>query len=1029
METLERILARILKARGGVAVGSVFLVALGLAMSRGLKVDLFPPLNFPVLNVIVEVPSFSSLEMERQVTLPIESAASGVMGVTRVRSTSGTGIAMVSVEFQWGTDMLVARQLLDQALAAIRGQLPPDAAPTIENLSAALALIEGYSIQGGSDPVALRDQALYDLKPRLQRVPGVYKVLVMGGKILEYAVYPNPALLIKYGVTLDDLRSALEANNIATSPGVVNDYAQELVLHPNGQFKDAAEAGETVVAVKEGIPVRLRDLAKVSQAYQYERGDTSEMGKPAVLVNILKQPSFDTGAVARGVAEEIAKFKKALPSGYTVHNYYDQATLVEDSIASVKESVWIGAVLVVLVLFAFLRHARTTLIATLSIPLSVLAALVAMRAFGIGINIMSLGGLAIGTGIIVDDAIIVLENIFRWLATPALRGDLPSRKVVAKAAAEVAPPVIASTFTNIGIFLPMLLVEGLPGRLFAPVSATVTFALLASLLAALTVIPVMADKWIHANDLQEEKEGVLHALYERGLQPAFRRPKTAIGLGLAPLLLAVLVFNRLDLAFLPDLDEGAILVQTDAPAGTSLAETRRVNRLLEDWAQKLPGVTVVVRRTGHAPGAEDTDNVNHSDIMLKLKPKNQRPLSVQELIDLLGEKTSDLPSVTVNYIMPLADKINDAMGGVPADLGVDLYGADLDKLHGYAYRLMPELQHVQGLVDLRPPMDMPVPSLEITIDKAAAGRLGITVRQIYDALQAYSSGLTVTGVRQVQKIIDVTLHFTQAGQNLDLESLRGLPLRTAGGNTVPLEQVAKLGYGNIPSQIMHDHMTRKIVLTANVRGRNAKDAAADVAKAVDALKLPTGYSWDFSGRFASQQSAMSNMAEVLALAVAVVALILWIEFGSFGEVGLVLLTVPLAAVGGIGALWVMRQTLNVSSMIGAVLLVGIVVRNGIMLLDYMNLQLAEGKPVQEAELSAAMKRLRPILMTTVVMVLGLLPLAVGWGTGSELQRPLAIAVIGGILTSTILTLIVLPAAALLVVGKKRKHQVSQEEAS
>lgn len=1027
MEALERALSRILMARGGVAVGSVFLVLLGLALSRGLKVDLFPPLNFPVLNVIVEVPSFSSLEMERQVTLPIESAASGVLGVRRVRSTSGTGIAMVSVEFQWGTDMLIARQLLDEALASVRGQMPPDAQPTIENLSAALAMIEGYSLQGGNDAVALRDQALYDLKPRLQRIPGVYKVLVMGGKVLEYAVYPNPTLLIKYGVTLDDLRSALEANNIATSPGVINDYAQELVLHPNGQFKDAAEIGETVIAVKDGIPVRLSNIARVEGAYEYERGDTSEMGKPAVLINILKQPSYDTGAVAQGVADEIAKFQKSLPAGYAVHNYYDQAQLVNDSIASVKESVWIGALLVILVLFAFLRHTRTTLIATLSIPLSVLAALVAMRGFGIGINIMSLGGLAIGTGIIVDDAIIVLENIFRWLATPALRGDLSNPRIIAKAAAEVAPPVIASTFTNIGIFLPMVLVEGLPGRLFAPVSATVTFALLASLLAALTIIPVMADRWLHAGDLPEEKEGVLHELYDRALQPAFRRPKLAVAMGLAPMLLAVLVFGRLDFAFLPDLDEGAILIQTDAPAGTSLTEARRVNRKLESWAQGIPGVVAVVRRTGHAPGAEDTDNVNHSDIMVKLKPKSQRPLDLQDLIDKLSEKTAGLPNVAVNYLMPLADKINDALGGVPADIGVDLYGPDLDKLHGYAAALMPALEHVPGLADLRPPMDMPVPSLEIMIDKAAAGRLGISERQIYDALQAYSSGLTVTGVRQVQKVIGVVLHFTPAGQNLDLEGLRSLPLRTAGGNTVPLEQVAALGYGNIPSQIMHDHMTRKITLTTNVRGRNAKDAAADVAKAVEALRLPAGYSWDFSGKFAAQQSAMSNMAEVLVLAVAVVALILWIEFGSFAEVGLVLLTVPLAAVGGVGALWVMRQTLNVSSMIGAVLLVGIVVRNGIMLLDYMNLQLAEGRPLKEAVHAAAMKRLRPILMTTVVMVLGLLPLAVGWGTGSELQRPLAIAVIGGILTSTILTLIVLPAAALLIV--KRKHQSSQEEAA
>ena len=1020
MERLEAAVARVLRAKKAVVLVTVLLVVLGIMASRGMKVDLFPPLNFPVLDVSVELPSFSSLEMERQVTLPIESAASGVLGVTRVRSTSGTGIALVSVEFQWGTDLLVARQLLQQALSSISGQLPPGADPSIETLSATLAMIEGYSLKGGDDPVKLRDLALYDLKPRLQRTPGVYKVIVLGGKVLEYAVYPNPSLLIKYGLTLDDLRSALENNNIIASPGVVNDNQQELVLHANGQFADPAEIGQTVVAVKEGLPIRVKDVARVAQAYQYERGDTSEMGQPAVLINVLKQPSYDTGAVADGVRAEIDKFQKSLPKGYTVRNYYDQAQLVRDSIGSVKESVWIGGLLVILVLFAFLRHLRTTLIATLSIPLSVLAALVAMRGVGVGINIMSLGGLAIGTGIIVDDAIIVLENIFRWLATPSLRGGLGKVEVVAKATAEVAIPVIASTFTNIGIFLPMVLVAGLPGRLFSPVSATVTFALLASLVAALTLIPVMAENWLSGHELPEEKEGWLHHLYDRALKPAFRRPKLAVALGLAPLLLAVFVFGKLDLAFLPDLDEGAVLVQTDMPPGTSLAEAERVNRKLEHWLEQVPGVTEVVRRTGHAPGAEDTDNVNHSDITVKLLPKNQRPLGLSELTDRLGEKTADLPNVMVNYLMPLADKINDALGGVPADIGVDLYGPDLDQLHRYANQLLPSLERIQGLVNLRPPADMPVPSLELNIDKAAAGRLGITEREIYDALRAYSSGLEVTDVRQVQKLIGVVIHFTPAGQNLDLEALRSLPLRTAGGNTVPLEQVAAAGYGEIPSEINHDHMTRKITITANVSGRKAKDAAEDVRRAADALHLPPGYSWSFSGKFAAQSQALGNMAQVLVLAITVVAFILWLEFGSAGQVALVLLTVPLAAVGGVGALWLMGQTLNVSSMIGAVLLVGIVVRNGIMLLDYMNLQLDAGHPVREAVHAAAMKRLRPILMTTVVMVLGLLPLAVGWGTGSELQKPLAIAVIGGILTSTILTLIVLPAAALLVVGRGKK---------
>ncbi|MDE2144080.1 MAG: efflux RND transporter permease subunit, partial [Elusimicrobia bacterium] len=945
------------------------------------KVDLFPPLNFPVLNVIVEMPSFSSIEMERQVTVPIESAVSGVLGVTGVRSVSGTGIAMISVSFQWGTDMLIARQLLIEALSSAQGQLPPGAQPTIENLSATLSMIEGYSLTGGTDLVALRDAALFNLKPRLQRIPGVYKVLVMGGKVREYAIYPNSYLMIKYGAALSDLRRALDDNNILSSPGVVNAYDQELVLHVNGQFKDAAEIADTVVAVKRGLPVRVKDVARVDKEFQYERGDTSENGRPAVLIQVLKQPSFDTGAVAAAVRGEIAKFGAGLPSGEVIDNYYDQAQLVDDSIGSVKESVWIGALLVVLVLTAFLRDARTTLIATLSIPLSVLAAVVGMRAAGIGVNIMSLGGLAIGTGIIVDDTIIVLENIFRWLATPELRANLTHPQVVARATAEVAIPVVASTFANIGIFLPMVLVAGLPGRLFAPVSGTVTFALLASLVVALTVIPALADRFLSGHEVEEEKEGVLHRLYARALAPAFRRPKTFVLLGFAPALLAVYAFRNLDLSFLPDLDEGALLLNSTMPPGTSLPEAERVNKKIEAWAKGLPGVVAVVRRTGHAPGAEDTDNVNHSDIMLKLLPKNQRKIPLNRLIDLMGEKTSSLPNVLIDYLMPLADKINDALGGVPADIGVNLYGPDLDVLHGYSARLMPALNGVKGLIDLRPPKDLPVPSLKIAVDKVKAGRLGISQREIDDALRAFSSGLTVTSIREVQKQVDVVVHLAPAGHDLDLEALRSLPLKTAGGSTVPLEQVATVGYGDIPSEIQHDHMTRRITITANVSGRNAQDAAVDIRRAVEALKLPAGYSWDFSGKFASQSAAMGNMGEVFLLAVAVVAFILWLEFRSLGQVFLVLLTIPLAGVGAVWALWLCGETINVSSMIGAVLLVGIVVRNGIMLLDYMNIMLREGRSLEDAVLAAALKRLRPILMTAAVMVLGLLPLAVGWGTG------------------------------------------------
>jgi CzcA family heavy metal efflux pump len=1017
----KRLLGRLLDAPGLVWASLAFLFILGLGTYRGLRVDLFPPLNFPTLNVITEVPSFSSLQMERQVTLPIESAAGGVLGVRRVRSTSATGISMVSVEFDWGTDMLTARQLLMESLSQVRGQLPGEAEPVIENLSATLAMIEGYSIRyrdGRGDLVKLRDLAVYDLKPRLQRLPGVYKVVVVGGKVFEYGVSPNPYLMIKYGLTLDDLRSALADNNILASPGVVNQHSQELVLHTNGQFADAGEIGAAVVTVKNGQPVRVKDVAQVSGAFQYERGDTSENGVPSVLVNVYKQPSFDTEAVAAAVRGEIGRFSQSLPAGLSVYNYYDQAQLVHDSLASVKESIWVGALLVVLVLALFLREARTTVIAACSIPISVFAAVVLMRAFGIGLNIMSLGGLAIGTAVIVDDAVVVVENIFRWLAAPELSNGRTVRQVVLEATAEVVKPVVVSTLTNIGIFAPMFLVAGFAGRLFAPLSGAVTFALVASLVVSLTVIPVLADQWLSGRaPAQAEAEGALQRCYRRPLQFALRRPQAVLLAALVPLILVALALRRMDAAFLPALDEGSVLIQTVLPPGVSLPESRRFNLKLENWVKQVPGVLTAVRRTGHAPGAEDTDNVNHSDIMIKLEPKSRRPVPLARFIDALAEKTAALPGAQVNYLMPLADKINDALGGVPADLGVDLYGPDLDVLHRDADRLTHALERIPGIADLRPPSDIPVPSLEAQVDKVEAGRLGITERAIHDTLQAYSMGLAATNIRLAQKEIGVVLHFAPAGQDLDLEAVRSLPLRTAGGSTVPLEQVARLSLGEIPSEIYHQHLNRKITVTANIRGRRARDVAGDVSAAVAALKLPAGYSWGFSGKYEAEEAAMGNMLLVLALAVSVVALILWLEFRSVVQVFLVLLTLPLAAVGAVLSLWLFHETLNVSSMAGAVLLVGIVVKNGILLLDCMNRQLEQGAALPDAIAGAAAKRVRPILMTAGVTILGLAPLASGWGTGSELQRPLAIAVIGGLLTSTLLTLVVLPAAASLLLRR------------
>lgn len=1022
----ERFIHRVLNApvTVGIVVGLIFLAG-GIA-SRHLSVDLFPPLDFPILNIVTERPNFSSLQMEQQVTQPIENAMSGIAGLQKVWSDSGTGISMVSIQFQWGSDMAAARQLVQQAISDAQSQLPAGSPPSLENLSASLALIEGYSLKGGTDLAQLRDLAYYQLRPRLQRLPGVYKVMVMGGSIPQIEVWPSETRMLQYRVSLQDLAQALRDNNVLRSPGLLERSAQEFVLHANGQFQDLSDVAETVVVLKDGVPVRVKDVATVGMGREYERGDASQAGVPAVLITISKQPGADTLTVAGAVRDEIKDFETQLPTGVTLSNYYDQGTLVGDSIGSVKESVWIGALLVVLVLAFFLRSPGATLVAAFSIPISVVCALLLMSIFKIQLNVMSLGGLAIGTGIIVDDTVVVMENIFRWMAMrPANAGRSGLEIAAAKkarlpevvlATREVAVPVLVSTLTNIGIFLPMILVEGFAGKLFAPVSFTVTFALLASLVVALTVIPLMALNWLKHAPAGGPEEAI-HAVYGRALAVAMRKPWLTLALAGATVLLALVAMKGLEVGFLPDLDEGAVLLSTLTPPGTSLAETKKVNQSLEQWLGQMPGVLNVVRRTGHAPGAEDTDNANHSDITVKLEAKGKRIVPLASWLEALAAKTANLPNLNVNFLMPLADKINDALGGVPADLGVNLYGPDLEALHGYSDKLLEAMTAMKGLENLQGPNDLPVPSLEVVVNRQQAGRLGISAEAIFDSLEAYTLGLSVTEIQRELKSTKVTLRFPSVGGKPSVTQLQNLPIRTASGNSVPLGQVAALSYSQLPSLISHEHLSRRVTLTTNIQGPNSSDVAAEVTKAISSLKLPPGYSWDFSGKYKTEQAALANMILVLLLSIVVVAVILWFEFQSLPQVMLVLLTIPLASMGAVFSLRLLHQSLNVSSMIGAVMLVGIVVRNGIMLLDQMNRALSGGMPLELAIRDACQKRVRPILMTASVTMLGLLPLALGWGTGSELQKPLAIAVVGGMLSSTFLTLLALPAACKLVLGR------------
>ncbi|MEO8841858.1 MAG: efflux RND transporter permease subunit [Kofleriaceae bacterium] len=999
--SFKKPLVAIVLALAGAALGAVWM--------RELPRDVFPDLSAPVFNVIVQNAAMNADELEMRVAIPFETALSGLPSVRRVRSSSTLGVVQVTIEFEPDADYPRSRQYIAERLSQV--ELPPGTdPPLVSGVTGRMNEIFEITIEakpGVADLMTLRDLAENEIKNRLLAVPGVGAVERLGGYLREFQILMDPTRMAARGVTLGDIMHAARGANVSAAGGFVTQGQMEWTVRAAGRALNVEQLRNTVVAMKGGTPVMLGDVAEVVEAPAVRRGIAHRLAGEVVSCRIVKQFGADTVAVAAGIRAAIADLETSLPKGVELRIVYDQSQLVESSLGGVGRAVLIGAALVALVLFSLLGNARAALIVTLTLPLSLALSGVLMKLAGIGINTMTLGGLAIAVGLLVDSSIIVVENIVHR-TTQHRDGD--RRASALAAAVEVGRPIAFATVVVVAVFIPLFAMTGIEGRMYKPLAGAVISAVLAALLVSLALVPVVA-----AGLLRPQKPGKhedvavirgLKRLYRPLLDRALRHSVRVMLITLAITGPAIWVATRLGSDFVPPLDEGAILMQTFLPPEASLDEVDRLNHRVEDVLRTFPEVEDVVRRTGRAERTEDPMPHTTSDVLIQLEPDRAR--RGEALEREMREAVERVPGVSVLFTTPLGMRIDEGLGGSPADVSVRIFGPDAQKLADLADQATSVIRGVKGTTDVRAEPLVGLPQLTVQVDRDAAARVGLTPGDVIEAVQIGLAGQEVSevwiGQRRYELVVKLAPDFRR-----DAATLSTLLVDGHDGSRIPLGKLAKIEPTFGLGTIKREAGSRRIAIEASVTGRDLGSAAKDIkAQLVAKLELPAGYFLDVGGKVESQARAQSALYLAVALALLCVFLLLYLALGSLAETIVILATLPSAFVGGIVALVIAHESWSVSSLVGLIGLFGIAVQNGLVLVTQTRGLVTEGLPFNEALREACIGRVRPKVMTAATAILGLLPLLVLRLHGTEIERPLAIVMVGGLVTSTIFTLLALP---------------------
>jgi CzcA family heavy metal efflux pump len=992
------------------------LSAAGVWAALRLPSAIYPELRFSRITIVAQGSTLGARQVVFSVTRPLEEAVSIVPGVTRVRSHTIRGATEVSITFAPGTDMDRALQLVRARVNQVQSALPPDVSLEIEQLAPSLFPIVSYNVEGG-EPAALYDLARYEIKPLISRVPGVGRVDVQGSDVRELEVIADPARLAAHGMTYTDLADAIRRATTVQAVGrVAQDYRQYLIV--TDQEARSLDDIATVV-IRGGL--RVRDVATVQLGTEDHVRIIAGDGKPAALINVTRQVGGNTLALADSVGRIMAALGPSLPAGVHLKPVYDQAELVREAVRSVRDAMLIGATLAVVVLLLFLRHGRITAISAASIPLTLAVTVFVMRLLGQTFNLMTLGAMAIAIGLVIDDAVVITENIARHLHLT------PDRThAIRTAVQELVWPVTTSTLTTVVVFLPLGLLEGVVGQFFAALATTLTIAVLVSLLLAVTVIPLLAERFVTAHEVESARsgvlarvQGVLDALgpkYERALASVLHH-RRRVAIAAAGLVAMGFVLTRLvGTGFLPEMDEGAFVLDYVTPGGTALAETDREIGIAEHILAETPEIAGTSRRTGAELGLFATTQ-NTGDVVARLTPPGRRARDIFAVMDDVRDRVNAaVPRLRIEFVQILSDVIND-LAGAAKPVEIKLFGERLDTLEAYARRLASQLESVRGIEDLYDGVSEPSPELMMRVNQAEAGRLGLSPEDVGSAVRTALLGADAGEIRTEDRPVGVRVRAPDSVR-YDPLRLRALPIVAGNeGRATPLGSLATFSSAESRLSLERENQQQMIAITADVSGRSLGGVMRDVRRALAAQPAPAGVRVVLAGQYESQQEAFAALLVVLGLAAVSVCAVMVVQFESFVEPLVVLLVAPLSFVGALALLLLTGTPLNVASFMGLILLVGLIVKNGIILLDFTRLRMRdEGMALEVAIREAARVRLRPILMTTLCTLFGLLPLALGIGAGSELQRPLALAVIGGLTLSTPITLFVVPIVLVAIRG-------------
>jgi cobalt-zinc-cadmium resistance protein CzcA len=993
-----------------VLAGSV----IGAVWLKDLRRDVFPDLSAPVFNVIVQNASMGAEELEIAIAIPMEVALTGLPDVRRVRSNSQLGVASTTIEFEPDADYYRSRQLVAERVAQVTTELTPGTdAPLVSSLTGRLNEVFEFTLEaepGVMDAMSLRDLAEFEVKNRLLAVPGVAAVERLGGYLRQFQVQIDPNRMSARGVSLGEVMHAVESANRNASGGFVVQGPMEWNVRAIGMAKSVDDLRSTVVAVRGTTPVLLGDIADVREAPAVRRGIAHRLKGEVVSCRISKQFDADTVKVAAGVRQAFAELQKSLPKGVELRIVYDQSELVQSSLSGVGRAVLLGAFFVVLVLFALLGDIRAALLVTFTIPLSIGLAGILLREANVGLNTMTLGGLAIAVGLLVDAAIIVVENVVHRLTQQ--RGiDRPARMKTALAASiEVGRPITFATLIVIAVFTPLFAMTGIEGRMYKPLAAAVIAAVAASLVLALTLVPIAAGFILRARPEEKEEDvWIIRAIKQR-YAPLLDWCMAHAGLvrivTLAITIPALALASVVGSDFMPELDEGAFLVQTILPPEASLDEVDRLNHRVEDLFRAIPEVEDVVRRTGRAERTEDPMPHTISDVLVVLKKDRSRGLD--EIEADMRQRTEHVPGVSILFTTPLGMRIDEGVGGTPADLSVRIFGPDLDTLAALGDQAKTIMGRVEGIEDLRAERMTGLPQLKIEVDRTATARVGLTPGDVIDAIRIGMVGEKASTMWVGQRNYDLVVRLQDDARD-NVDAIGALLIDGHDGSRIPLNQLATITKTFGPSAIRREAGSRRIAVEASVEGRDLGGAARAVRERLEReLKLPAGYFVNVGGRVESQERATRSLLIAISVAVFAVFILLYLALGSTAEALVILATLPDAFVGGILALLIAGESWNVSSLVGLIGLFGIAVQNGLVLIAQVKALLAEGLPFDAALREASIGRVRPKLMTVCTAILGLLPLLLLRLHGTEIERPLAIVMIGGLVTSTLFTLFALP---------------------